>query len=362
MSIYNPSLLVDAQAKFLASMQAGEWRLPDTAVLSTMMNGEMTNPALSVVRKIESQTPKAYLPIRKAKGSGTTRAHNHTGDSGDSKEVSVTWQTYAETFGINMDRGLDNVFSFQEQYNADLRSCILNLLERHEANLLAKLKAEYTQINQGRILGGTWDATNYQMIVDNLKKDYFFQGIKTSMANNLYRNDIMVIADSLAFQQYLFQTAQGTGNAVNLAPLLNGMRVTNTSYEIDAAREGAAIAFSMGQCGIVPWIPVKNRKPLDPEKAMNSNVGDFGSFQVPVYDANGNVSYNLDFAISAYSARADKSQVGGSTQDIQLEIEVSLDVAFVQAPLSAARATGIWSGKTDSVIYGFGIGSSGTQS
>ena len=144
MSIYNPSILVDAQVKFQQGMMAGEWRLPDTAVLSTMANGEMTNPALAVIRRLESQTPKAYLPIRKASSNGTVRAHNHTGNSGDSKEVDVSWQTYTETFGINLDRGLNNVFSFQEQYNADLRSCILNLLERHEVNVLTKLKAEYT--------------------------------------------------------------------------------------------------------------------------------------------------------------------------------------------------------------------------
>lgn len=362
MSIYNPSILVDAQVKFQQGMMAGEWRLPDTAVLSTMANGEMTNPALAVIRRLESQTPKAYLPIRKASSNGTVRAHNHTGNSGDSKEVDVSWQTYTETFGINLDRGLNNVFSFQEQYNADLRSCILNLLERHEVNVLTKLKAEYTQINKGRILGGTFNPTSYQMLVDPAKKDYFFQGIKTSMANNLYRNDIMVIADSLAYQQYLFQTAQGTGNATNMAPMLNGLRVSNTTYEIDGDLEGSAIAFSMGQCGIVPWIPIKNRKPLDPDAAMNSVIGSFGSIQVPVYDNMGNVVYNLDFAISAYSARADKSLAGGSTQDTQMEIEVSLDVAFVQAPLSAARATGDWTGKTDTVIYGFGIGTSGTQS
>lgn len=355
MANFSPSLLVDAQAQFLGNFVAAEWRLPDTAILSSMYLGQKANPNLAALRRKESKTVKAYLPIRKAKGSATDRLYNHSGAYGDSAAVTLSWETLAETFAINLDQGLDNVFSYQEQYAANMRSCVNNLLERHETLLLAKLKADYTEINKGRVLNGTWDGTSNQMKIANTAKDFFFQRIKRSMRNNLFGNDLMVITDSIGATYAEHAANQGVANATNLGWTLDGMSIAQTTNEIDATLEGAAIVFPMEMAGIVPWIPVKNRQSLNYEQAMNSVRGAYGSFQVPVLDANGNVIYNLDFAISMYSKRADGSEIGGTKQDDQFEVEVSLDVAYVSSPLSAFRATGDWAGKTDSVVYGFGV-------
>lgn len=362
MANFSPSILVDAQAKFNQKYLSAEWRLPDTAILSSMYLGAKANPALASLRNIESKTVKSYLPIRKSKGTATDRLYNHSGTYSDSSAVTLSWQTYAETFSINLDQGLNNVFSFQEQYAAGLQSCVDNLLERHETLLLANMKADFTQINKGRILNGTFDPATYVMEVENSDKDYFFQRVKSSMNNNLYRRNLMVITDSIGATYAENAANQGAANATNLGWTLNGMNIAQTTNEINADYEGAAIVFPMEMAGIIPWIPIKNRQPLNEEKAMNSVRGDYGSFQVPVLDANGNVAYTLDFAISMYSARADGSAVGGTKQDDHFEVEVSVDIAYVSAPLSGLRATGDFIGKTDTVVYGFGVKSAGTQS
>ena len=174
------------------------------------------------------------------------------------------------------------------------------------------------------------------------------------MKNNLFRNNIMVIADSLAYMNADFASAQGQANATNLGFQFNGMNIAMTTNDIDTDYSGAALAFSLDTVGIVPWIPVQNRKPLDPVKAM-SYVGDFGSITVPIYDDKGNVAYSLDFALHSYAQRADASSENGSKQDVELEVEVSLDLAYLSAPLSTYRATGAFAGKTDSMVYQFGL-------
>jgi hypothetical protein len=89
--------------------------------------------------------------------------------------------------------------------------------------------------------------------------------------------------------------------------------------------------------------------------------GDFGKVSVPVLDDKGIPSYTLDFALHSYAQRADTSASNGVKQDVEIEVEVSLDTAYVSAPLSDLRATddtgsgGLnWTGKTDSTIFQFG--------
>lgn len=353
MANFTPSNLVKGQALFLDRYKSGEWRLPDTAVLASMFTGQKANPALAALRKREDRSVSAYLPIRRAKGTATERLHNHTGNRGDSAEAALTWDSIAETFSISLKQNDNNMISMEENYAAQMNACILNVLERHEAAKLTQLIADRTEINKGRIKG-EWNAVDNVMEVYNNQSEKFFQNVRTSMKNNLFRNNIMVIADSLAYMNADFAAAQGIANATNLGFQFNGMNIAMTTADIDTDYDGAAIAFSMDTVGVVPWIPPINRKPLDPRLALSYN-GDFGSISVPVYDDKGNVAYSLDFALHSYASRADASASNGSKQDLLIEVEVSLDMAYVSAPLSSFRATGDFAGKTDSMVYQFGL-------
>jgi len=357
MSNFTPSNLVAGQAIFTQKFQSGEWRMPDTAVLAAMAYGEKANPFLAELRKREDRSVYAYLPIRRSKGSAVDRTYNHTGDRGDSAAVTLSWDSMVETFSISIKQNDNNIMSFEENYAAQMQSCVYNLLERHETAKLAQLIADRTEICKGRVQG-TWDDTNFLMKINSGNADKFFQNIRTGMKNNLFRNNIMVIADSLAYMNADFASAQGQANATNLGFQFNGMNIAMTTNDIFSDYDGSAIAFPMEMAGIVPWIPKQNRKPLDPALAM-SYVGDYGSFPVSVLDDKGNVAYTLDIAIHAYAQRSDTSSSGtntnGSKQDVTLEVELSLDMAYVSAPLSNLRATGDFAGKTDSVVYGFGI-------
>jgi hypothetical protein len=352
MANFTPSNLVAGQALFNDSYKSGEWRLPDTAVLASMFTGQKANPALAALRERDDRSVSAYLPIRRALGSATGRTYNHTGSRGDSASVTLTWNTIAETFSLSIKQNDNNVISFEENYAAQMKSAISNILERHESATLALLIADRTEINKGRIQGA-WNSTDNVMEVNATATDKFFQNVRTSMKNNLFRSNIMVIADSLAYMNKEFSEAQGQANATNLGFQFNGMTVAMTTQDIDTDYEGAAIAFPMDLAGLVPWIPKQNREPLNPVRSM-SFVGDFGSVTVPVLDDAGNTKYSLDFAVHAYAERADASGSNGDAQDVVMQVEVSLDLAYVSAPLSGFRATGPFAGKTDSIVYQFG--------
>ena len=71
-------------------------------------------------------------------------------------------------------------------------------------------------------------------------------------------------------------------------------------------------------------------------------------------DDKGTEVYSLDFAVHSYAERSDASGSNGNVQDVKMEVEVSLDLAYLSAPLGGFRATGSFAGKTDSVIFQFG--------
>jgi hypothetical protein len=350
MADFTPSNLVKGQAVFNQKYKSGEWRIPDTAALSVAYQGQKANPMLAELRKREDRLVSAYLPIRKSKSAATERLFNHTGTRGDSLEVPVTWATSIDTFSISVKQNDNNIISFEENWASQMQNSIFNILTDAETKFLTNLEADRTQVNvNGTNMG--WDPIDFVLENPNANKDYFYQNIKANMNQNLYKGQITVIADSLASIFAAQQVTQGQGNATNLGwQFLNMNVVQSTNNILDGLTDsyvGAALAFPTDLAGIVPWIPKQNRKPLDPAKAM-SVLGDYGSISVPVYDDKGNIAYNLDVAIHMYAERADTSANNGSKQDDLIQVEISIDTAYISAPLSTLR------GANDSVVYGYG--------
>ncbi|MFZ7121778.1 MAG: hypothetical protein ACOWWH_12630 [Eubacteriaceae bacterium] len=350
MADFTPSNLVKGQALFNQRYKSGEWRIPDTAALSVAFNGEKANPMFADLRKREDRSVSGYFPTRKAKSAATARAYNHTGTTGDSLESPITWQTSIDTFSISLKQNDNNIISYEENWAAQMQNTIFNILTDAESKFITNLIADRTQVNvNGTPM--TWDGLDYVLENAIAEKDHFFQYIKANMNQNLYKGQITVVADSLAGIFAAQQVQQGSGNATNLGWQFQNMNIAQSTNSILSGLTdtyvGAALAFPTDLVGIVPWIPKQNRKPLDPVKAMSYN-GDFGQIDVPIYDAMGNIAYTLPVAIHMYAERADASGSNGSAQDVVMQVELSLDTAYVSAPLSAFR------GANDSVVYGYG--------
>jgi len=350
MANFTPSNLVKGQAIFNSKYLSGEWRVPDTAALSVAYQGAKANPLLAELRKREDRLVSAYLPIRKTKSVATERLFNHTGTRGDSLEVPVTWETSIDTFSISLKQNDNNVISFDENWAAQMQNSVFNVLSDADTKFIANLTADRTQQNVGGTIGA-FDGVDFVLENPLANEQYFFQEIRANMNQNLYKGQLLAIADSIAAIKAARNIQQGQGNATNLGWQFENMTIAQSTSSILSGLTdtyaGAALAFPMDLAGIVPWIPMQNRKPLDPVAMMSVN-GDFGSIQVPVLDNNGNTAYTLDLAVHAYAEKADTSAVNGSKQDVLIQVEVSLDTAYISAPLSDFR------GANDSVVYGFG--------
>jgi hypothetical protein len=341
MAYFVPSALVAGQAKFTERMTSGEWRLPDSVAFAAAAKSLIANPSLQEIRTREDRSIYAYFPIRQTAIGSSARAYNHTGARGDSLSKTITWTTFAEPFSISIKQADNNIFSFAEMYAATLQNAVLNLINRADVWYVAALLADKTQVNNGGGKG-TWNGTSLNMEIPLSEQNYFFQNARQMMQYNLFRSQLIAVADDSALVLAQRLQALGSANAVNYGFQFQGIDVLGTTRTILGTTNygGSALVYENGLVAIEPWIPVQNRKALDPEKAYSYN-GDYGKFTVPTLPG-------VDFAIHAYSLRADNASLGGYTQDLQMEVEVSFDLAYVSAPISTFR------GASDSAIYSVG--------
>jgi len=337
MANFTPSNLVKGQAIFNDQFMSGEWRAPDSAAITTANTGAKANPSLAGLRSREDRAVDAYFPIRQASTNGTGRAHNHTGNRGDSLDEEITWSTFAESFSISKKMADNNVYDFSQMFAATQKNSLFNLINRVDSWFVSNLISNKTQVNAGGGRG-VFDGTADDYQVAAAEQDLFYENVKAMMEQNLYRGNITGIIDSRANVLARNVGNQGTGNQSNLGYQLQGFdqlaTTTRSILDVPATYTESGIFFETGLVGVVPRIPVQNRKALDPERAMSYN-GDSGSISIP--------ELGMDIAVHAYTERADTSSSNGDTQDEVMQYELSVDVGFVPAPLSNTNETVIFS-------------------
>lgn len=339
MSNFSPSNLVAGQATFNEKFISGEWRLPDIAAFKTAMVGGVANPMLVDLHTREDRAVEAYFPIRQAATNGTSRTALHIGARGDSLAEAITWATFSEPFSISIKQADNNIFSWDQMFASTLRNAILNLMNRIDAAHVSQLVAAKTGVNAGGgngVFNGTVDVYEIPLAEEN----FFYQNSRETLNFNLYRNQLIGIVDSKAFTLSQRLREQGSANATNFGFQFDGMDIFGTTRTIlGGGYGGSGLFFEAGLSAVIPWIPKQNRKALNPMKILD-NVGDFGQIEVP--------EFGFPFAISAYSQREDNTSKNSVAQDVTIEYEVSIDMGFVNAPLSDVR------GADDEVIYAVG--------
>jgi len=336
--------------------QKPEFRVPNTAALSTAIVGKQNLNPFAELRTREDRATWFDFQISKADEGKTERLFDHSGGSMDSLRRQISWGTVVDTFSISEKQCDNNSHGFAGVFQTGIKNSIQKNLVKFDNAFLALLKADVTQINLGGLSGrGSWDAANNIFQILNSQKDYMMALIEANMNNNDYNEQLIALVDSLLFIDAMKQMNQGAGNATNLAYQFGNTNLVKTSKQLYSGFDGSAIVFPAGMVGLTTWIPKQNRGAIDEERAMTNPNGDVGNISIPIYDQEGNVMDTLDAAISIYTKRADTSARNGNKQDMLTEVEVSWDYAYLSAPLSAARATGDFAGKTDSVVYAYGV-------
>ena len=324
------SVLVAGQSKFNERMLGAEWKLPESAAIRAANLSEMANPALRDIRTSSARTITAKFPIRQTAGGAVIRVAAHTGSNPDTNTETITWSKFVEDFSIGLALADNNLYEWTELYAAAKRNAILNLINRVDASFVASLLADESTANAGGG-NGTFDAAVDEFKVDATYSDNFFGEIKAMMRGNLYTGQIVALMDLQGAVLADKLGRDGAGNASNTqAQLLGYSSIIPTSRTIlsTATYQGSGVFYQNGLVGVNFWTPPKNRKTINAQAAMMDSVGDFGQFTVP--DLPG-----ANFAHSIYAGRSDQSGSGGDEQDVLIHEEISLEMAYVSAPVSS---------------------------
>jgi len=356
MAQLTPTNLLLGFSKVSEKFQQPEFRMPNTAALSTAYLGEKLMNPMSSLRTREDRATWYDFMISKADESKTERLYNHSGASMDSLRRQITWGSVVDTFSISEKQCDNNSMEFSDVFAKGVLNSIQKNMVKFDNAFLALLKADVTQINSGGLGDrGTFNTTDNIMELEQAQKDYWATMIEANFNANDYNDQIIVLGDQLAFIDMVKAANQGVANSTNLAYQFGNVSLVKTNKAVYSGYDGSAIAFPADLVGLFTWIPKQNRKPLDENAAMKDYNGSKGQISVPIYDAKGGVAFTLDAAISAYTLRADTSSLNGNKQDLLTQVEISWDYAYLAAPLSTARATGAFAGKTDSVVYSYGL-------
>ena len=311
-------------------------RKPSAALSAFLQNTQFTVPAWYTdrdgfaIKASDQQVVDVSLLTKQATSAASARAHNHTGNINDSKKATVTFTTYATKFKYSIKQGDRNIFSLAEMVAAQMRSAAIDLHSTIETALIAVLNAGKSQVvTSATPFGGTWDGTNHIFGVSNADEKLAFERLRGFMRQQYYTGNIFFV-HSEAFQQmanYLIQ--QGQGNAENLFWQFEGLTGFNSQEIATAGYTGSGYMFEEGTTGILPWIPKLNRDGFGTAFQVG---GGYSSIPDPL-------GSGLTFAVHQRAAGADNSAAAGETQDVDINVELSIDLGPVIAPMSTSNAS-----------------------
>lgn len=321
-------------------MQKPEFKSKPSAALSVFLkNTNFLIPA-SERERMWNQKPSDSTAVsiktlnKQAISTGSARAHNHTGNNNDSKTATASYTTYSAPFKYSVKQGDKNIFSQGEMVAAQIRSAAIALHSSIETAFLASLSTNRSQVVTSLTpASGTWDATNFRFGVAKADENYYFHKIQAFMMEQYYAGTFDLVNDMGAFIKMAQIGQQGQGNATNLGWQLPGLNaVTSTTAFKDSGYDFASYIIPEGTVGVLPWIPELNRTGFGNAFAVG---GGYSTIPDPL-------GSGLTFAVHQYAAGADNSSTYGETQDIDVQVELSIDLAPVYAPMSTANASPVF--------------------
>lgn len=344
MANYAASILAKGQAKLKAEFQAPELRAQRATVLGlALQNQSISIPDAQELRTSPLRPVEIYFKNKIAAGSGTAKAAAHTGSIGDTTSLSVTYVQTVETFSVPLKIGANNVFTRQELFNDMYAQHWRNLRTRQDIAALAYLYAHRCQLSAAVVNAraasanaGSWDETNYALPIDQVNEKLFMQYAKSFMNAQFYTGPYDMVSDLQIARGFEYEKNQGSSNANNFAFQFGDVSVYQTQQVIDAAySQGATLIMPKGTFAGLNWNEQANR--IGYGSTGNDSIGMLGTVEDPM--GTGAVA-----DISMYSARADTSAntTGGSTQDILLQVELTLTMGYVTPPLTLAGDSAVF--------------------
>lgn len=328
---YTNSNLVTAQAKLLDNFKNGELRYRNPATyLEILKNSQIMFPNYDQLRTMESRTVEADYMKRGSRSLGSARSHNHTGTVGTTGTLTPSWTTYTDPFTNWLKQGNNNLYSLDEMIANEVENVVKNFAEGLETVATDFIFSSRSHVNIATVEGG-FDSETHVYEIEDDKEKRVGQIIKSIMEINKYASSgIVVFCDTVMFNKVSFYAQQGQANNENLAFQFMGiMWVHSVELYTSASglgyESGFAVVCQEGTIGALPHIPKENAMGID------TKVNTYSTILNPID--------GLNYAVHEYWAVGDGTSYGGYTQDVKREIQISIDLAFEDAPLSTSGET-----------------------
>lgn len=344
-SYYASSALAKAQAKLIAAFESSELRYTDPAVYRLFLQqAPIMFPGYEMLKTRDDRVVEAYYKKRTSRSLDSGRSHEHTGAYGDSGVLTPSWTTYSDQFAISIKQADNNVYSLEEMQMNELQNTFTNFIEGLETVATTYLITNRSHVNAAPFVNanddlGVFNGSTYVHEIPaatlaglNNFNAMFANSISTVMNVNKYKG-FSIVCDSVAWAKMQYVANQGAANSNNLSFTTNGITFyhaikLNTLAVALGYTQGFALAISDGTIGCLPWIPKQNRQ------GLSTKIQNYGSLINPF---DGQL-----YAIHDYPTAFDGTATGGYTQDENEEFELSIDLAFNHAPLSASGETPIF--------------------
>ena len=327
--------LVKAQAKLLGAFQSQELRYRNPVTyLAFKLSSAIMFPNYDMLRTREDRVVETNYKLRAARSLGTGgRIHNHTGVKADTGTLTPSWSTYDDAFNMSLKQADNSLYDADEQMAQEIQEVVANFAEGLETAAVNYIFSNRSGVNIATV-EGSFDATDDVFkITESTNGDRAIQITKSVMHINKHSDsNLVVFCDTVAFNKFEKDAAQGAQNATNLSFQFNGVTFIHSvelaalaGALVGAYAKGFWVVAEMGTFGVLPWIPKQNRR--GEETKENS----YASLMNPI---DGDM-----YAVHSYETRADDTANNGYGQDVVTQYEVSIDVALESAPLSTADET-----------------------
>ena len=330
MANFATAALVKAQAKLIGKFQTGELRYRDPAVHKLFLqNTDFLFPDYKLLKTRDDRTVETNYFLRTSRALGSGREHNHSGAQGDSTTYTPSWSTYHDDFVSTIKEADNKVYSIEELHMSKMENIIANFMEGLNGVAADALFAARSGVNTATA-EGTFDATDDVFeITDSTNGTRAVQITRMVMDINKWQGtDFDIVCDSIAYNKFQNLAAQGVSNSTNTSFQFQGVTFYHEpSYTADAAglasayAKGFWLAVPKGTIGALPWIPKQNREGREMKEAS------YGQIFNPVD--------GLAYAVHSYQERVDGTSLGGYTQDVKIETQLSIDMAYCVAPLAS---------------------------
>lgn len=326
--------LVKAQAKLLGAFQSQELRYRNPVTyLAFKLSGMIMFPNYDALRTREDRTVETNYKLRASRALGGARTHNHTGVKADTSTLTPSWTTYSDKFNMSLKQADNSIYNEEEQIAQEVQEVVSNFAEGLETVATNYVFNNRSQVNVGTA-EGTFNLVDFAWeITEATHGDRAIQITKSVMHANKYSgSNLAVFCDTISYNKFEKDAAQGISNSTNLSFQFNGVTFIHSvelgalgAALVSAYAKGFWIVAEMGTFGVLPWIPIQNRR------GVSTKENDYSTLMNPID--------GFSYGVHSYETRADDSLNNGYTQDVVTQYEISIDQAFEKSPLATANET-----------------------